>query len=115
MLTSWIFKVQTLINSSCMHLLHASSRKCQIQKKKKKKRQVRIKVDKMNYFILYLPQVSGMKAIYTDAGPGGLSLSKVLNDQLKRACEMQKEDALTSSMFRVCALLICTEGKISKD
>ena len=52
-----------------------------------------------------------MKAIYTDAGPGGLSLSKVLNDQLKRACEMQKEDTLTSCMFRVCALLIVHEGK----
>ena len=53
-----------------------------------------------------------MKAIYTDAGPGGLSLSKVLNDQLKRACETQKEDTLTSCMFRVCALLIVHEGKL---
>ena len=56
-------------------------------------------------------QVSGMKAIYLDAGPGGLSLSSVLNKQLDKACNSGKEDAFTHAMFRVCALLISTEGR----
>ncbi|XP_030847458.1 phosphatidylinositol 4-kinase alpha isoform X1 [Strongylocentrotus purpuratus] len=55
-------------------------------------------------------EVSGMKAIYTDAGPGGLSLSHVLNKQLDKACDAKKIDAFTNSMFRVCALLISSEG-----
>ncbi|XP_072163702.1 LOW QUALITY PROTEIN: phosphatidylinositol 4-kinase alpha-like [Diadema setosum] len=55
-------------------------------------------------------EVSGMKAIYMDAGPGGLSLSSVLNSQLKKACDSGREDAFTNAMFRVCALLISTEG-----
>ncbi|XP_038059018.1 phosphatidylinositol 4-kinase alpha-like [Patiria miniata] len=55
-------------------------------------------------------EVSGMQAIYMHAGPGGLSLSKVLCDQLIKACQMGKEESVTSGMFRVCALLISTEG-----
>ncbi|XP_041457096.1 phosphatidylinositol 4-kinase alpha-like [Lytechinus variegatus] len=55
-------------------------------------------------------EVSGMKAIYTDAGPGGLSLSHVLNGQLDKACDSKREDAFTNAMFRVCALLISSEG-----
>ncbi|XP_022109490.1 phosphatidylinositol 4-kinase alpha-like [Acanthaster planci] len=55
-------------------------------------------------------EVSGMQAIYMHAGPGGLSLSKVLCDQLIKACQTGKEESVTSCMYRVCALLITSEG-----
>ncbi|XP_071790519.1 phosphatidylinositol 4-kinase alpha-like [Asterias amurensis] len=55
-------------------------------------------------------EVAGMQAIYMHAGPGGLCLSKVLIDQLTKACQTGKEEALTNGIFRVCALLIYSEG-----
>ncbi|KAJ8042770.1 Phosphatidylinositol 4-kinase alpha [Holothuria leucospilota] len=64
----------------------------------------------VSFSCLFLSLVSGMKAIYQDAGPGGLSLSKVINDQLTKACSSGKEDAFTNAIFRVTALLICDEG-----
>lgn len=42
----------------------------------------------------------------------GLTLSKVINDQLHKACSSSKEDAFTNAIFRVTALLICDEGMI---
>ena len=55
-------------------------------------------------------QVAGMQAIYMHAGSGGLSLSRVLIDQLTKACQSGKEEALTNGIFRICALLICSKG-----
>ncbi|XP_071946499.1 phosphatidylinositol 4-kinase alpha-like isoform X2 [Antedon mediterranea] len=53
-------------------------------------------------------EVAGMKAIYSDAGPGGLSLANVLDNQLKKVSTKGLEERFTNSMFRVCALLIST-------
>ncbi|PIK33180.1 putative phosphatidylinositol 4-kinase alpha [Apostichopus japonicus] len=64
-------------------------------------------VSSMSLRSRYAGEVSGMKAIYQEAGPGGLTLSKVINDQLHKACSSSKEDAFTNAIFRVTALLIC--------
>ncbi|XP_033126679.1 phosphatidylinositol 4-kinase alpha-like [Anneissia japonica] len=53
-------------------------------------------------------EVAGMKAIYSEAGPGGLTLAMVLDNQLKKVSAKGLEEGFTNSMFRVCSLLIST-------
>ncbi|XP_077996530.1 phosphatidylinositol 4-kinase alpha-like [Glandiceps talaboti] len=57
----------------------------------------------------YAGEVAGMKAIYADSDLG-VSLPNILTQQLEKACEVESEDNFTHALFRVCALLISSQG-----